>query len=336
MVMLKKMLKNDSAVAIAVICLVASLFAVVMFMTMPEIKGLKIHAPDFESISNLFATEKNDNSASMPEGRAFVRFFGLDITRKIEQASQSATVAEVKPLPKAVASASVPIAAPVVAKPLLVDLEKLGYRLKGIALENRRSAAFVFVPVEKRIMVIRENATGSIRLIEASMRSVKLLTPEGVGILALEHATAISGSPPNTSTAAQASKTLPPIHQIPKKEADQPPSFVGASSVAGYINEGQMRVTRHRGQYAVEMRKIPEAFKDYDLQAGDQILGTSAGDFKRSQDVALQLGSIQSRPTGLKIQRGGRTMMLPAPPPKKAPSTPQNAPPSSVTPPKSP
>jgi hypothetical protein len=62
---------------------------------------------------------------------------------------------------------------------------------------------------------------------------------------------------------------------------------------------------------------VPDAFAGYGLRQGDEIIGTSQKDFRRSQDIALELGGLSQRPVPLKIRRGRRTIFLNPRPGKK-------------------
>ena len=231
-----------------------------------------------------------------------------------------------EPVPVATATAVAPVAPPP------VDLDKKGYKLRGIVLEDGRSAAFVFVPGEKKVVVLRENASGPVRLLETGMRRIRLQTPEGAGYLELDSAkgspgiaagsagmsalpSALSGGGSGTvqgNIPGGATGTgMPP--QGSQAGQAQPGPMQNADAVAGLINQGKLRISQERGRFSVEIKEVPDLLKDYDLKSGDRIIGTDAGEFRRSQDVALNLGAAGEKSHGLRIQRNGRIINLRAP-----------------------
>lgn len=335
--MFKGLHKNEILAAAAGVGIFSAAFAAYLFFSMSPGKGLKIHHPDFTTIANHSSTKSFARSFEQISSSSFMAAFGLNIAPKVAMATVTAVLD--KPAQSSIASTTATASAPVIIKPSTVDLEKVGYRLRGIVFENGHSTAFVFVPAQKKTMVIREKASGTVILIEAGMRNVKLQTPEGTGILTLESA---KGSPAgSSSTSSPGGATGGAISQNPNdstqsilphnslmqgQNPDQANNISGASSIANLINQGQLKVTQQRGKYAVEVRQIPEALKGYNLKQGDRIMGTDNNDFSRSQDIALNLGDTKNRLPSLKIQRNGQTMMLqpPAPPPESKKPADQN------------
>lgn len=323
--MFKGLHKHEIHAAIGGVAILATAFAGYLYFSMSPGKGLRIHPPDFTG--NTGHSNKNSAAESFNQisSGSFLAVFGLNVSPRPLPATFTAAAKEIASEPVLIATPAAIIAA----MPLVVDLEKAGYRLRGIVHENGRSAAFIFVPAEKKTVIIREKASGTVRLLEAGLRNVKLQTPEGTGVLTLESA---KGSPGTSPSAAGGSSSQSANNQHGSasssqskthgQKPDQPSDFSGASSIADFINQGHFRVTQQRGKFTVEVRQIPDAFKGYDLKKGDRIMGTETADFRRSQDIALNLGAIKDRPPRLKVQRNGKIMMLQAPaPPVKTPET---------------
>lgn len=182
-----------------------------------------------------------------------------------------------------------------------INLEALGYRLKGIILEGQRSAAFIQLPKENRTVVVRENAPGDVRLLKAGLRSVVIATPEGNGVLELEYSriSQMSSNIDNQSS----------ISEIVKQKAEDRP-LSGPDSIAELMKQGNLSISKDRTGFFVEVKKLPKAFDNYPIIAGDRIIGADNTNFLNSGDVANQLGVINSRAISLKIRRGNKIMML--------------------------
>lgn len=339
--MLKGIYRSELAIAAALVAGAGLAMGIYFYGSMPPIKGLKISAPDFASINQQFKQAAPAQNLNQVGSASFMAAMGLNIAPQTIIASASEigkkTEEVVTPPP---ASA----AAQITEVPRFADLDKAGYKLRGIVLEDGRSAAFVFVPGEKRVMVIRENARGTIKLLEAGLRSVKLQTPDGTGILNLENARQApgntaspggsSGLPGTGTNAAGSSRTTgsaePMRHgQAPDQPGEprqpegevKPDPSAGPNAIASNINSGQLRLSQDRGKFSVEVREIPDTLKGYDIKPGDKIIGTDAGDFSKAQDVARNLGSVGERPQNLRVKRDGRVIFIKAPTPPRSEKT---------------
>lgn len=299
----------------------------------PPVRGLRISAPDLSALSRQQNQSVVPQSLSGVGSASFMAAMGLDISPVVSTAAVVIETAKIeKPAPPPPASVAVAVEPP----PRPVDLEKSGYKLRGIILEDGRSAAFVYVPSEKRVMVIRENASGSIRLLEAGLRSIKLQTPDGAGLLTLETARSTqvkSAIPMSTGSTAGKSNSLnrssgtggsgraATMSQQPGQpgQSAQPGSaprvdaFAGPNKITENINNGQLRLSRERGRFMVEVREVPETLKGFAIMPGDKIIGTEAGDFSRAADIAHNLGRQNERPLDLKVNRNGRVIFIKAP-----------------------
>ncbi len=330
--MFKGIYRREIVLAAALVAGAGFCIGIYFHGSMAPVKGLKISAPDFASISqhlNQTATVQNLDRIS---SSSFMAAMGLNISPPITVATAAE---EVKNPDKPEVPLSASPTVPIVQAPTTVDLDKTGYKLRGIVLEDGRSAAFVYVPKEKRVMVIRENASGTIKLIEAGLRSVRLQTPDGIGILTLENARQApgnvispgssilqgTGTNPAGQTGTQGAIKQPSTRQQPGQPEGlaRPDPDAGPNAIANNINNGQLRLSQERGKFSVEVREIPESLKGYDIRPGDKIIGTDAGDFSKPQDIAQNLGSIGERPRNLRIQRGGRVISIKAPAPPATP-----------------
>lgn len=316
--------KREKIIAAAAVTIAGLLLGGYFAVSMQPGKGLKISPPAVDLPDTQKGAENQPQNIDQIGSASLMAFFGLDIDPPVTAAS--ATSESKKPEPTQVATPTAAVPAP----PPPVDLDKKGYKLRGIVLEDGRSAAFVFVPGEKKVLVLRENASGSIRLLEAGLRRIRLQTPEGTGYLELDSAKASPGSSTGgTGTSAMptapSGSNAPPVNTpggaggagmpLQNNQTNQAPSnpMQNADAVVGLINQGKLRISQARGRFSVEITEIPELLKDYDLKPGDRILGTDAGEFRRSQDVALNLGAAGEKSHGLKIQRNGRIINLKAP-----------------------
>lgn len=315
--------KREKIIAAAAVAIAGLLLGVYFAAEMRPGKGMRISPPSISLSDAQKTTGSQPQSIDHIGSAAVMAFFGLNINPPVAVASAAPEIKKTEPAPVATQAVVAP------APPPPVDLDKKGYKLRGIVLEDGRSAAFVFVPAEKKVVVLRENATGSVRLLEADMRRIRLHTPEGAGWLELDSAKASPGNAPGspgmpaTPAAFSGSNTGPGnmyggaagsgmSHQGGAGQAAPAPTQ-NADAVAGLINQGKLRISQNRGRFSVEINEVPELLKDYDLKPGDRILGTDAGEFKRSQDVALNLGSAGEKSQGLRIQRNGRIINLKAP-----------------------
>lgn len=308
--------KNEIVIAAAIVVGASLAIGGWFYLGMKPGRGLRINAPDLSSANNSTSSAPANNLDQVGSA-SFMAAMGLEISPK--KTVETATASAIASAPMIIASAT-----PAIVKPSQTNLDALGYRLRGIVLEDRRSAAFVFVPAEKKVVVIRENASGTIRLLEAGMRSVKLQTPEGTGVLNLENARQTPGSQGsspsgNIESLSPADNRATPESApgaLSEKKIDRQPAVKsGPGAIAGSINQGQLKLLQQRGKFSVEVREIPEALKGYELKTGDKIIGTDAGEFGKPQDVAINLGSAGGQARNLLIQRDGKTMTLQAPPP---------------------
>lgn len=325
--MLNGVRKNEVIIATALVVGASAVIGGWFYYGMKPGRGLKISAPNLSTINNGNPAAPV-NYLDQVSSASFMAAMGLEVIPK--KTVEVAAATETASTPIAIASITMPVA-----KPEQTDLDALGYRLRGIVLEDGRSAAFVFVPAEKRVVLIREKASGTIRLLEASMRSVILKTPEGTGFLNLESARQAPGttnlSPSgildgSSPTAAPELQEVKPGMSEQKKDR-QSSSQSGPGAIAGSINQGQLKLSQQRGKYSVEIREIPELLKGYELKPGDKIFGTDSGEFGKPQDIAINLGTAGERARNLLIQRDGKVMTIKAPPPPvKQPTSPANPP----------
>jgi len=318
--------KREKIIAAAAVAIVGLLLGGYFAVNMRPGKGLRISPPVINPADAQKTAENRPHSIDHVGSASVMAFFGLDINPPVAVASAAPEIKKSETPPVATPTAIVPVTPPP------VDLAKKGYKLRGIVLEDGRSAAFVFVPAEKKVLVLRENASGTVRLLETDMRRIRLQTPEGTGYLELDSAKAspggsavgagtsaipaapagggsgtVTGNTPVGATGAGMPRQGGQAGQAP------PNPMQNADAVAGLINQGKLRISQERGRFSVEIKEIPELLKDYDLKPGDRIIGTDAGEFRRSQDVALNLGSASEKSHGLRIQRNGRIINLSAP-----------------------
>lgn len=212
----------------------------------------------------------------------------------------------VKQAPKIVASETIE-APKIKVKPVAevkqpdTDLTKAGYRLTGIIQEDGKSAAFVYVPEDKRTVVVREQADGSVKITDIGSRWVRLSTPDGEGILELEGTDLVPAvSSARSSTSSSASTPSRP----------QTTDISGPSSVVELMNSRQLQTRRVRGKFGVSVNQSSPATNKIGLRRGDTILGVDNDDFKNSNDVINKLGKIGERPVRLKVQRGKDTFYI--------------------------
>jgi len=306
---------------IAIVVAILAGYAVFLFAVMTRPKGLRIYAPEVSADASISSGNSSLNSQTFAgiDPVAFAKAFGLDFNKKTEVEVEK--VVEEKPEP--VVQASVPA----VLTPQTIDLYALGYRLKGIVLEkDGNSAAFIFEPNGRKTVVVREKSPGEITMISATMRSVKIETPDGTGELELDDAKGSKGGAPGfLKPFAAPSSSDSKSSTIPKAEVLLRQTQTSAGSIAEMISEGHFQVRPERGVFKVDVRKVPDSFSGYGLRPGDKIVGTSNGDFRQSQDVALELGKVSERPLPIKIQRGRRTIFLNPPPRPKTDKQAPNA-----------
>ncbi len=306
---------------IAIVLAILAVYAIFSFAGMNRPKGLRIHAPELSANASVNSGNSALNSQTFAgiDPVTFSAAFGLDFNKQAEVKVEK--VEEKKPEPVAVATA------PVVLSPESVDLYALGYRLKGIVLEkDGNSAAFIFEPKGRKTVVVREKSPGEITMISATMRSVKIETPDGTGELELDDTKGSKGGAPGflkpfAAPLSSDSKSSTP----PKAEVLLRQTQTSAGSIAEMISEGHFQVRPERGVFKVDVRKVPDSFSGYGLRPGDKIVGTANGDFRQSQDVALELGKVSERPLPIKIQRGRRTIFLNPPPRPKTDKQAPNA-----------
>jgi len=295
------------------ICLLAYLSW--SFYKLERPRGLRISPPEMKFASAILpgdAAVKMKQFAALSPA-SFSMAFGLDFYRE-PVAAVASKPAEIKPIETK----------PVVEKPVetvsAVDLAAIGYRLKGIIYErDGNSAAFVYDPDQKRVVIVRKQSGDALRLLEVFLRSIRLSTPRGDGLLELDKEAAVIGR----SGAGAMPSSLPGsvramTGQELAREKAQRQETVSAPAIADMINSGHFNVRQHRSNFSVEVRNIPDSFVGYGLVKGDQIVGTNGQDFKRSQDIALELGKVSQRPVALKIIRNGKVMHLTAPEVKEA------------------
>jgi len=295
------------------ICLLAYLSW--SFYKLERPRGLRISPPEMKFASAILpgdAAVKMKQFAALSPA-SFSMAFGLDFYRE-PVAAVASKPAEIKPIE------TKPVVEMPVEKVSTVDLAAAGYRLKGIVYErDGNSAAFVYDPDQKRVIIVRKQSGSALRLLEVFLRSIRLATPRGDGLLELDKEAAVIGR----SGAGAMPSSLPGsvramTGQELAREKAQRQKTVSAPAIADMINSGHFNVRQHRSNFSVEVRHIPDSFVGYGLVKGDQIVGTNGQDFKRSQDIALELGKVSQRPVALKIIRNGKVMHLTAPEVKEA------------------
>ena len=324
--MFKGVQKNELIVAAAVVTVATAVFGIWLASGMAPGRGLKISPPDLAGVEQSLNQKPMPLTLEQVSSGSFMAALGLNVSPEPLPITASATAAATQTSEVASASATVSSEP----RPLLTNLDSIGYRLRGIILEDGRSAAFVFVPGEKKVVLVRENASGSIKLLEAGLRNVKLQTPDGTGLLQLENAKQTPGTPADaaptgrsadfTATGPGQTRTIPNAGLTGNSGAKSGgPAEVntGPNAIAGNINQGQLKISQQRGKYSVEVREVPENLKGYELKTGDKIIGTDSGAFAKPEDIARKLGTVGDRASSLVIQRNGRVMTIQAPPRKK-------------------
>ena len=298
----------DYRLIIAISAFIFLTYAVYCFVFMPRPRGLRIQAPDKSAY-----TTKSDTNKKEIDSRLFARIdklnfakaFGFDFNFKPEP--------QVKKPPEKIAAKEPEPQVKPETKEVKVNLEKLGYRLKGIIHnQDGSSVAFVYSPVARKTLIVRENATGSIELIKTSLREVKIRTEKGDGILELENVNDLVADKLQQKPGAKAVslEAIEKRRQLQKKNTS-------SSHVADMIQAGHFRVQSRKGRYRVKVNRVPDAFAGYGLRQGDEIIGTSQKDFRRSQDIAIELGGLSRRPVPIKIRRGRKTIFLTPKPAEK-------------------
>ncbi|MGM0601018.1 MAG: hypothetical protein ACQETH_14505, partial [Candidatus Rifleibacteriota bacterium] len=157
---MKRFSLPDYRLIILVAVLMLFVYAAYCFVFMPRPRGLKIQAPDksaYTAQSNSNKKELDSRLFARIDKHNFARAFGFDFNFKpeVQVKKPAKKVVKKKPKPK-------PEPKP---EPEKVNLAKLGYKLKGIIHNmDGSSVAFIYSPVEKKTLIVRENATGSIEL----------------------------------------------------------------------------------------------------------------------------------------------------------------------------
>lgn len=309
--------RNPLYMILAVIfCLVV--YAIFSIYNLPRPKGLRIHSPASAAVnssSRTMSSEANQVAYSRLSPASFSVAFGLDFYRQVQVAPIASTPVEIIKQADKVAKIAVASSSPT------VNLAAAGYRLKGIVMEkDGNSTVFVYDPDVKKVVIAREKSADQLRVVEVSLRSARLMTPHGEGLLELDSETKTVGSLSMMKGAPAQGSPAPAISQSAARTSVQTSrqQSVSASAIADIINAGHFNVSQNRGKYSVEVKKIPDSFVGYGLLSGDQIVGTNGQDFRRSQDIALELGELEKRPVALKILRKGKVVHL-SPPPLKAP-----------------
>lgn len=325
---MKFLTRCNPGILVAIVVAILCGYAFICFATLDRPRGLIIQAP--QSGPGNSAAAGNSAADTLTFAKidpvVFAGAFGLEYQRKKPEPIEKPAVIEKTPEPV--------VEKPEEKGPTILDLAASGYRLKGIILEkDGNSAAFVYDPTSKKTLVVREKSNEPLRIISATMRSIRLQTPEGEGFLNLEEPAGKKGmgsmAVPSGSTGysrhsdAAAADSQPAAtkmnEKIAKKEKLLRQTETSSNSVLENISAGHFFVKPERGVYQVEVRRVPDAFLGYGLQPGDKIVGTSAGNFRQSQDVTNRLGRLSEQPTPLKIQRGRRTMYLNPPKAKQPP-----------------
>ena len=156
--------KREKIIAAAAVTIIGLLLGGYFAVNMRPGKGLRISPPSINLSDEQKTAENRPQSIDHIGSTSVMAFFGLDINPPVAVASTAPEIKKSETPPVATPTAIVPVTPPP------VDLAKKGYKLRGIVLEDGRSAAFVFVPAEKKVLVLRENASGTGHLLERNKR----------------------------------------------------------------------------------------------------------------------------------------------------------------------
>lgn len=295
--MVNKLSTKELAAAAAVLILASALWFGWHYLEFPEPRGQML-APVSQLKVNHSSSEQSHTLLSSIDKEAFATAFGLQFypppAPVVEQAPKVIATETVK--------APIIVDEPVVEeKQPKTDLTKAGYRLSGIIHEDGKSAAFVYVPEDKRTVVIREQADGPVKIMAIGSRWVKLSTPEGEGTLELEGTDLAPAAPPAQSGRSTSTYTSsrPPTTDISDPD-----------SVVELMNSRQLQTRRIRGELGVTVNQSSPATNKIGLKRGDTILGVDDQDFKSGSDVINKLGTIGQRPARLKVRRGKDTFYI--------------------------
>jgi len=303
--MFSKLSTVELALAVIALIMASALWFGWHYYQLPEPKGQMV-APVSQISVNQSTNQKSRTLLSTLDEEAFAAVFGLQFNPPAAPAKAD------KPEPIATETVKAPIIqmqpATEKAQPD-ADLYKAGYRLSGIIHEDGKSAAFVFIPEDRRTVVVREQAAGPVKIVAIGSRWVRLDTPDGTGNLELE------GTDISPDSGSAMPKT--PTHRTPALPKPQPDQITGPSTISDLINSRQLQPQRNRGQYGVSVNEAPPAIDRLGLRRGDTILGVDDHDFKSGTDAISKLGEIGQRPARLKVQRGKDTFYINVSPPER-------------------
>ena len=307
-----KKLKIKGIVPIIIAAIVvAVVFVGYKVMTLSKPKGIKLRVPELSTagpkkMQQKIAADQVLLNNIKPASFSFA--FGLDYNKMPKQIKLPASV-------KPKVEKKVAFETPKVA-PKLMDLSKKGYRLKGIILEDGKSAVFIYDPHSRKVVVVRESSEGEIKLLDAGMRSVKILTKDGEGVLHLETAKGIPGmNSPATGFfhsgggSSKSFKSSKPVsHVKPQKRLTE---FEKAAPINYHLKEGNIRISGRGGNLGIELKKIPENLKSFKLQPRDKIIGIEDQNFRSPNKMVESLNERDSKISVLKVKRGRKIIYLP-------------------------
>jgi hypothetical protein len=315
-----KKIVNGNYIYILLALLVLLVYSFFKLVTVDRPRGLKVSgiapvqdAPAVSHIEDLQAFI----AKTVPQ--KFFANIGLDYDKQEEEKVVEKPVIK-KAEPKVVAKK------PVINEPKIIDLERHGYRLKGIILEEGKTTAFIFDPKSKRVEVVREFASQPIQILEAGQRAIKIQTVDGVGVLELEAAKTVNGGNASTfnsgvmlnsaaSTRTYIYNPKNPENKIIVSEPKSgepvatPPSrdFKGVSED---ISAGNLMIKRGRHGFGLMIKAEPKTFDGFDLKPGDQIIGTSQNSFRSPRDVIGKIRELKPETAKLKVIRGKETIFI--------------------------
>ncbi len=136
--------KREKIIAAAAVTIAGLLLGGYFAVSMQPGKGLKISPPAVDLPDTQKGAENQPQNIDQIGSASLMAFFGLDIDPPATAAS--ATSESKKPEPTQVATPTAAVPAP----PPPVDLDKKGYKLRGIVLEDGRSDALFLFPAKRR------------------------------------------------------------------------------------------------------------------------------------------------------------------------------------------
>ncbi|GAB1353865.1 hypothetical protein MASR1M12_26030 [Erysipelotrichia bacterium] len=162
--------KREKVTAAAAVAITGLLLGGYFAVSMRPGKGLRISPPVINLSDAQKSAENQSQSIDHIGSASVMAFFGLDIDPPTAIASAAPEIE--KPAPPPVATPDRRDFCPAPAgRP-----GQKGYKLRGIVLEDGRSARFCFRARRKRVVVLREMPAARVRLLETGMRRIRLHT----------------------------------------------------------------------------------------------------------------------------------------------------------------